>query len=49
VVFWQPSVRTWKRMMWTAGFDQVREHGRFRMRSSEGFKVRHVVIHASKG
>jgi tRNA (mo5U34)-methyltransferase len=49
VVFWQPSVRTWKRMMWSAGFEQVREHGRFKMRSREGFKVRHVVIHASKG
>jgi tRNA (mo5U34)-methyltransferase len=47
VVFWQPSVRTWKRMMWTAGFDRVREHGRFKMRSREGFKVRHVVIHAT--
>jgi len=48
VVFWQPSVRTWKRMMWSAGFDEVSEHARFKMRSREGFKVRHVVIHASK-
>ena len=23
VVFWLPSVRTWQRMMWTAGFDRV--------------------------
>ena len=48
VVFWQPAARTWKRMLWTAGFDEVREHGRFRMRSSKGFSVRHVVHHATK-
>ena len=48
VVFWQPAARTWKRMMWTAGFDAVREHGRFKMRSSKGFSVRHVVHHATK-
>jgi tRNA (mo5U34)-methyltransferase len=47
VVFWRPSARTWRRMMWTAGFDQVREHGRFRMRSREGFVVPHVVHHCA--
>lgn len=49
VVFWQPSVRTWKRMIWSAGFDRVSERCRFRMRSSKGFSVRHVVLHASRG
>lgn len=48
VVFWQPSVRTWKRMMWTAGFHDVAEHGRFKMRSTRGFSVRHVVLHAHR-
>jgi len=45
VVFWRPAVRTWKRMMWTAGFDEVEEHGRFKMSSTDGFTVPHVVFH----
>jgi tRNA (mo5U34)-methyltransferase len=47
VVFWRPSVRTWRRMMWTAGFDQVIEWGRFRLTSPEGFSVPHVVFHCT--
>ena len=46
VVFWQPSARTWRRMMWTAGFDEVRRHARFKLRSSEDYSVRHMVHHA---
>jgi len=49
VVFWLPSVRTWKRMLWTAGFDQVVRKGTFDMRAREGWSVRHVLFHASKG
>ena len=52
VVFWQPSARTWKRMLWTAGFDRVSEHGRFVMRAGistgKEFGVRHVVLHGHK-
>jgi tRNA (mo5U34)-methyltransferase len=49
VVFWQPSVRTWKRMLWTAGFERVTEHGRFTLKPRNGsFSVRHVVLHATK-
>ena len=48
VVFWQPSVRTWKRMLWTAGFERVEEKGRFTLRSPQGFGVRHVVLHAHR-
>jgi tRNA (mo5U34)-methyltransferase len=48
VVFWQPSVRTWRRMLWSAGFDQVKEHTRFKLRSREGWSVRHVVLHGLK-
>ena len=52
VVFWQPSSRTWKRMLWTAGFDRVVEHGRFTMRAGESagqeFTVRHLVLHGHK-
>jgi tRNA (mo5U34)-methyltransferase len=46
VVFWQPSARTWRRMLWTAGFDRIEQHGRFNLRSPHGFSVRHVVHHA---
>jgi hypothetical protein len=48
VVFWLPSVRTWRRMMWTAGFDRVAERKRFSMRSRDGFSVRHVIHHCAK-
>jgi SAM-dependent methyltransferase len=48
VVFWEPSLRTWKRMMWTAGFDRVEVRERFKLKSTEGFSVRHAVLHAHK-
>jgi tRNA (mo5U34)-methyltransferase len=48
VVFWLPSARTWKRMMWTAGFDRVEEQRRFKLRSPQGFSVPHVVHHCFK-
>lgn len=48
VVFWQPSARTWRRMLWTAGFDRVVEHGRFNVRAAQGYTVRHVVLHGIK-
>jgi tRNA (mo5U34)-methyltransferase len=48
VIFWAPNVRAWKRMVWSAGFDQVREHGRFRMKVGEAASVPHVVLHARK-
>ncbi len=44
VVFWLPSIRTWRRMLWTAGFERVRQQGRFAMRAKD-FSVRHVVLH----
>jgi tRNA (mo5U34)-methyltransferase len=46
-VFWLPSTRTWGRMIWTAGFDTVKRRGTFKMRSRDGFSVRHVVHHAT--
>lgn len=48
VVFWLPSRKAWREMMWHAGFDDVREHRRFKMKSTQGFSVRHVVHHARK-
>lgn len=48
VVFWLPGIGTWRRMLWTAGFDQVRRHARFRMASRRGYSVRHVVHHATR-
>jgi tRNA (mo5U34)-methyltransferase len=48
VLFWLPAIDTWKRMMWTAGFDRVERHGKFVMEATDGLKVRHVVHHAHK-
>ena len=48
VIFWQPSARTWGRMMWTVGFDRVERLGTFKLESPLGFSVRHVVHHAFK-
>lgn len=47
-VFWQPSVRTWRRMFWTGGFDHLRDRGRFKLQTNEGWWVRHFVFHAHK-
>ena len=47
VVYWLPNRRTWRRMMWTAGFNDVREHAHFKMPSSHGWSVRHAINHAS--
>jgi tRNA (mo5U34)-methyltransferase len=48
VVYWLPGIRTWKRMLWTAGFDRVEQHGRFKLQARDGWSVRHVVHHAHK-
>jgi tRNA (mo5U34)-methyltransferase len=48
VVYWLPSVRTWGRMMWTAGFDEVERKGKFKIPSTQGWSVRHVVHHCRK-
>ena len=49
VVFWVPSRKAWREMLWYAGFDRVEEHKRFTMHSTKGWKIRHVVHHATKG
>ena len=48
VVFWLPSVRTWRRMLWTAGFERIESKGKFKLKSTQGFDVPHVVHHAHK-
>jgi tRNA (mo5U34)-methyltransferase len=48
VVFWLPSIRTWKRMLWTAGFDRVEQYGKFKLKSTGDWDVPHVVHHAHK-
>jgi len=48
VVYWLPAAKTWRRMLWTAGFDRVEEHERFNLRARAGWSVRHVVHHASE-
>jgi tRNA (mo5U34)-methyltransferase len=50
VVFWLPARRTWKRMIWTAGFEDVTDRGTFTvaLRSAAGktAKIPHVIFHA---
>jgi tRNA (mo5U34)-methyltransferase len=45
VVYWRPNVKGWRRMLWAAGFDDVEQRAKFRMRASTGFAVPHVVFH----
>jgi len=48
VVFWLPSARTWRRMMYTAGFARVELQRRLKIRSRDGFVVPHVIHHCHK-
>ena len=48
VVFWEPGSRTWRRLIWSAGFDHVERKGRFKLPSRRGFSVRCVVHHARR-
>ena len=48
VVFWLPSARTWRRMMYTAGFARVELRRRLKIRSRDGFVVPHVIHHCHK-
>ena len=45
VVFWMPSLWTWRKLIWSAGYDRVETVGRFRMKAREGWSVPHVVTH----
>jgi tRNA (mo5U34)-methyltransferase len=51
VVFWLPSRKTWRRMVWTAGFDDVQEKGRFTQTihgaGGKSVSIPHTVIHAT--
>jgi tRNA (mo5U34)-methyltransferase len=49
VVYWRPNVKTWNRMLWTAGFDEVEQVTKFKMKSRDGFSVPHVVFHCRPG
>ncbi len=48
MVFWLPSARTWRRMMYTAGFARVELRRRLKIRSRDGFVVPHVIHHCHK-
>ena len=47
VVFWEPNIRAWEEMIGAAGFEDVRRHGRVRLRSRDGYAVSHVIFHAT--
>jgi tRNA (mo5U34)-methyltransferase len=46
VVFWLPAAKTWMRMIQTAGFDDVKQHGRYTLLLKDKLKIPHVVVHA---
>ncbi len=46
VVYWEPSARTWRKLIWSAGFDRVERVGRFKLEAREGWAVPHVVHRA---
>jgi tRNA (mo5U34)-methyltransferase len=48
-VFWEPNPRAWRRMIESAGFQQVQLRTRFKLRSRAGWSVRHAVFHARAG
>jgi tRNA (mo5U34)-methyltransferase len=48
VVFWEPSARTWRRMLQMSGFSSVERKGKFRLRARAGWSVPHVVHHARR-
>lgn len=48
VVYWEPSARTWERMIWSAGFDRVERVGKFSLKAREGWSVPHVTHRARK-
>jgi tRNA (mo5U34)-methyltransferase len=48
VVFWEPNIRAWRRMLESASFRSVEKHSRLKLRSREGWAVPHVVMHARK-
>jgi tRNA (mo5U34)-methyltransferase len=48
VVYWLPGIKTWARMMWTAGFDRVERRSKFVLEATDGLKVPHVAHHAYK-
>jgi tRNA (mo5U34)-methyltransferase len=46
--WWRPAPKTWRAMVRVAGFEAVREHGRFKLPfTSETGGVPHVVLHAA--
>jgi tRNA (mo5U34)-methyltransferase len=48
MTWWRPSIRTWLKMIETAGFTQVKKRGTFNMRFHKmRGGIPHVVIHAS--
>ena len=48
VVYWEPSARTWERLIWSAGFDEVERLGTFSLKAREGWSVPHVTHRARK-
>ena len=48
VVFWEPGARTWRQMIWSAGFGEVKRIGSFSLKARGGWAVPHVTHRALK-
>lgn len=48
VVFWEPTIRAWRLMLEIGGFSKVEQLRRFKLRSEQGYSVRHVVHRATR-
>jgi tRNA (mo5U34)-methyltransferase len=48
VVFWLPSIKAWKRMLYAAGFNDIEQRGKFPVKARAGWSVQHVAFRARK-
>jgi tRNA (mo5U34)-methyltransferase len=48
VVFWEPTIRTWRLMLGVSGFTKIEQLRRFKLKATAGYKVPHVVHRATK-
>ena len=48
VVFWEPTILTWRKMLHVSGFSKIEQLRRFKLKATAGYTVKHVVHRATK-
>jgi tRNA (mo5U34)-methyltransferase len=48
VVFWEPTIRTWRSMLSVSGFSKIEQLRRFKLKATAGYNVPHVVHKATR-